>query len=487
MVFTGCDKDKLAELNEDPKNPTEVSGEFLFSNAQQALSDQVASTNVNLNVWKLWAQNWTECQYPDESQYNITNRNVPTGVWSTFYRDVLIDLDRTKTIIREDYTTAGLSNEDAEAAPFIRDNKIAICDILMIFTYMRLVDTFGNVPYSEALDLESTTTPAYDDAETIYQKLFERLDIAIEKLDPGYESFSPAAEYIYNGDVQSWIRFANSLKLKMAVTVMDVPTLDPGEKAQSAIDGGIISNPIENAEYPYSTVVPNTNTLYEDLVASGRNDFVAANTIVDIMNDLEDPRRPFYFDDNITDSLGNVIYVGGIYGSTNSYSNYTHVSTTFEDPTYPNTLMDYTEMQFYLAEANASGMISTGNAADYYNEAVTASIMSWGGTQAEAIAYLEQDSVKYSTVVAENDWRYAIGKQEWLGFYSRGFEGYSTWRRLDSPILNVPPNLGFTYEDIPLRFTYPVEEQTLNGANYSQAAAAIGGDKKSTPIFWDVY
>ncbi len=487
LIFAGCNKDNLADLNVDPKSPSDVSGEYLFSNAQQNLSDQIASTNVNLNVWKLWSQYWAECQYPDESQYNVTNRNVPTGVWSAFYRDVLIDFDRAKTLTNDQYTLEGLSPDEAEKAPFIRDNKLAITDILMVFTYQRLVDTFGNVPYSQALDLNTTTTPAYDDAETIYSKLFERLDADIAMLNPAYTSFTPSAEYIFNGDVASWITFANSLKFKMAVTVMDVPSLDPGGKAQAAISAGIIADPSQNAMYPYSTVVPNTNTLWEDLVASGRSDFVAANTVVDYMNALEDPRRPFYFDDNITDSTNAVVYSGGTYGATNSFSNYTHVSNTFKDPTYPNTLIDYTEMQFYLAEANASGLISTGNVEDYYNEGVAASIISWGGTQGDADTYLAQDSVAYSVVEGASGWRYAIGKQEWLAFYSRGFEGYSTWRRLDAPILNVPPNLGFSYADIPVRFNYPVEEQTLNGPNYTQAAAAIGGDSKTTKLFWDKY
>ena len=177
---------------------------------------------------------------------------------------------------------------------------------------------------------------------------------------------------------------------------------------------------------------------------------------------------------------------GGTYGATNSYSNFTHLSQTFKDPTYPNTLIDYTEMQFYMAEATASGMIS-GDPESHYNEGITASILSWGGTQEDADAYLTEDSVAYSIVVAANDWRYAIGKQEWLSFYSRGFEGYSTWRRLDAPILNIPPDLGLTYDELPVRFRYPVEEQTVNGANYSAAAAAIGGDEITTKLFWDKY
>lgn len=482
VLFAGCNKEKLSELNNDTKNPTDVSGEYLLSNAEQNLSDQIASTNVNNNIYKLWAQYWTETTYPDEAQWNITKRNVPRSVWSVFYRDVLSDLSRAKELINAQTKTTGLPADELNRVTSERDNKLAIIDVLMVYTYQRLVDTFGNIPYSQALDIAATTTPAYDDAETIYQKLFDRLDQDIAMMDPSFDSFTPEAEYIYNGDVASWVVFANSLKFKMAVHVMDVPSLDPGGKAQAALTAGIISSVLENARYPYSTVVPNTNPLWEDLVASGRDDFVGANTFIDTLNSLGDPRLPYFFDGNLTDGSGDPIYIGGVYGARNGYDTLTQVSLVFRDPTYENRLIDYTEMQFYLAEARASGIITTGNAVDYYNEGVKSSILFWGGTDAEATTYLA--TVPYD----DANWRMSIGVQEWISFYSRGFEGWTTIRRLDLvENLNVPPGLGLEKKDYPVRFTYPVEEQTLNGANYSQAAAAIGGDSKTTKLFWDKY
>lgn len=484
LAFVGCDKDKLAELNENTKEPTEVKGEYLFSNAQQALSDQIASTNVNRNIFKLWAQYWTEEQYPDEAQWNLAKRNIPRQVWSAFYRDVLMDLNRAKILMNDQTKTEGLPAEEAAKVTGKLNNKLAITDILMIMTYQRLVDTFGNIPYSQALDIDATTTPAYDDAETIYKDLFRRLDEAIGTLNTEYDGFNADEEYIYNGDIQSWITFGQTLKFKMAVTVQDVASLNPGDKATAAFNAGIISDPTggEDAEYPYSTGVPNTNPLWEDLVASGRTDFVAANTIVDTLNALDDPRRKYFFDDNITDSLGNVVYIGGLYGNRNGYDTLTHVNQRFNDPTYPNLLLGYTEVQFYLAEANASGLISTGNAEDYYNEGIRSSIvLDWGGTEAEASAYIA--TVPYDA----GNWRKSIGFQEWISFYSRGFEGWSTIRRCNLiSFMNYSSEVDVDLTDFPLRFNYPVEEQTLNGPNYSAAAAAIGGDLKTTPLFWDV-
>jgi len=81
-----------------------------------------------------------------------------------------------------------------------------------------------------------------------------------------------------------------------------------------------------------------------------------------------------------------------------------------------------------------------------------------------------------------------IGLQSWLANYTRGLEGYTTWRRLDYPIFNLPTSIT-SYTDIPVRFTFPVNEQTLNAARYNEAAKALGagGDKVTTKIFWDKY
>ena len=73
-----------------------------------------------------------------------------------------------------------------------------------------------------------------------------------------------------------------------------------------------------------------------------------------------------------------------------------------------------------------------------------------------------------------------------LPFIHSGLEGYNEWRSLDYPILNLPPSIS-SYDQIPKRYTYPVNEQTLNNANYASASQAIGGDLQTTRIFWDIY
>ena len=142
--------------------------------------------------------------------------------------------------------------------------------------------------------------------------------------------------------------------------------------------------------------------------------------------------------------------------------------------------MSYSEIEFFLAEGAQRGYNVGGTAAQHYNNAVTASILEWGGTEAEAAAYLAQPQVAYDAA----NWKQRIGEQKWIALYNRGWDAWIEQRRLDYPQLVAPATALSAY---PLRFTYPVTEQNLNRVNYEQAAQAIGGDLVTTKLFWDKY
>ncbi len=141
--------------------------------------------------------------------------------------------------------------------------------------------------------------------------------------------------------------------------------------------------------------------------------------------------------------------------------------------------MDYSEVQFLLAEAVERGFIA-GTAETYYNNAITASIIYWGGLASDATAYLAQPSVAYTT--ATGNYKEKIGVQKWIALNNRGYEAWVEWRRLDYPVL--APALPTLV--IPKRLIFPVSEQTQNGTAYTAAAAAMGGDLTTTKLFWDV-
>ena len=458
-----CNKD-FDSLNTDIKNPKDVDPSFLFAGAQRQMSDVLTNSNVNFNIFRLVSQYWNETTYIDESNYDLKRRNIPQNFWNQMYVDVIKALvDCKEQIKRTDATLADPANI----------NRNAMADIMIVYADSILVNTYGDVPYSEALDINKVY-PKYDDGATIYADLLTRLDKDLAALDDTSDGFG-GGDLFMGGNVTKWKVFANSLKLRLGMTIADSdPTL--AKTVVEAAAPNVMQSSADNLVFHYLASPPNTNPVWVDLVQSNRKDFIAAKTIIDIMAGVNDPRMPFYF---TTDAAGG--YSGATIGAKSNYSNFSKPNNSLLAQDADAILMDYSEISFYLAEAVERGFIG-GVAATYYEEGVRSSIINWGGTDAMATTYLQQADVAYAT--APGDYKQKIGTQKWLALYNRGFEAWGEVRRLDWPKMTTPvkPKSGF-----PVRYTYPVQEQNLNTANWTTASAAIGGDVVETKLFWDKF
>jgi hypothetical protein len=472
VMFASCTK--LEDLNKNIKDPAAVSGESLFTGAQKRLFDQMVSSNVNFNISRLIMQYWCETTYLDESNYDLVTRTIPDNHWDRIYIQSLKNLDEATKVIKA-------TSYPNDANTSIKTNKLAIIDVMAVYSWSNLVEMFGDIPYTQALDI-NTLYPKYDDGLTIYKDLIARLNADITTLNAGSAAGSfDAADNMYQGDVPSWIKFANSLKLRMGMLLSDIPAEAALAKATvEAAAPNVFTSNADNARLLYGSSQPNTNPIWEDLVASGRHDFVPTNTLVDTMNNWSDPRRPFYFTQIDTSTTGTpkLAYVGGLNGLSNDYYSYSHVADAIQQPTFEGLIFDYAEVEFLLAEAIERGYTVSGTAAAHYNAGITASMDYWGVSSTDIATYLAQPVIAYSSA----NWKEKIGMQQWLAYYNRGIESWTEWRRLDYPLLVAPPD---AVSDIPVRYTYPIEEQTLNGASYQAASAAIGGDDVATKLFWD--
>ena len=468
-VFTACDE-RLEELNTPTKGAVKVPAAPLFANGINELFYMMNNSNTNINVFRLYAQYWAQTTYPDESQYNMVGRRNPDNFWRGAYRDALKDLEEAKTITLATWQQEGLTEAE-------RDNRTAIIDAAKVYVFATLVDAFGAVPYSEALDPE-ILQPKYENGAEVYDQIITVLDEAIAMMDPAEASWPESQDPVYEGDTNGWFRFANSLKLKLAINIADV---DPSKAATmiTQAEPNVFQSNDDNAAMTYLDAFPNTHPIHEDLVQSGRADYVVANTLIDKLNDLNDPRISVFaepLDDGIT-------FEGGVYGTNNTYAQKSHIGDVFHEPTLEGLILDYAEVEFMLAEAAARGIAVSGTAAEHYENGITASMEYWGVPAGQIQAYLLQPEVNYAT--AAGDWKQKIGTQHWIALYNRGFEGWTVWRRLDFTGFNVPPLL--TYSDIPNRFIFPIEEATLNKINLTQAIEMIGGsDDVQTRVFWDV-
>jgi len=463
LLLTSC-VNSLDDYNVNTKSPSSVSADPMFSYSQKVLADALNSINVNTNVFRFYVQHVTATTYLDEPRYDMTTRTIPQALWNAVYSSVLVDLKEAKRLVNADNTLPDV----------VKKNKLAAISIMEVYSWSVLVNTFGNLPYSQALDINNTQ-PVYDDAKTVTNDLFSRLEEALNTISAADAGFG-SADLIYKGDMSKWVKFGNSLKLKLAMVIADSDAgTAKGKVAEAATDlGKLITDNSDNALFAYLGSSPNNNPLSNDVPPlSARRDFVAANTIVDMMNGLNDPRRSAYFT-----ALEDGSFKGGTYGFSNVYAANSTISKKVAAATFPGNFLDAGEVNFLLAEAVERGFIS-GNAEEFYNAAISASMDYWGVTG--TADYLAQAGVSYAT--AGDTWQQKIGNQKWLAMYNRGFDAWTDWRRLDFPTLVKPDAQGVP--EIPKRLIYPIIENTLNAANTTAAGAAIGGDDSATRLFWD--
>src|SRR5258708_20610739 len=171
-VWTACKK-KCGSLNVDTKAPVKVPSYTLFSYAQKKLPGLVTTPDQLINVFRLLTQQWTETTYTMESNYQLDASNIPQTWWGVLYRDVLNNLEQAKKLIPA-----------AMAAPAVERNQLAITDIMEVYAYSILANTYGNIPYKQALNPTLYPTPVYEDAKYIYYHLLPTLAASISPLDP---------------------------------------------------------------------------------------------------------------------------------------------------------------------------------------------------------------------------------------------------------------------------------------------------------------
>jgi hypothetical protein len=468
LSMTACVSD---DINKDPNSAYTTVPGTLVSYAQKELSDYVNTPSVNENNFRLTMQYWQEVTYVSESNYNFTNRNVSNQIYSDNFVNVLTNLNQARKLVEVYVPTT----TEATTWPVVKKNQLLIIDMMQVYTYQMLVDTFGNIPYSQSVNLDKYPLPAYDSASAIYADLIARINTDIAGLDTTGKSFGKYDTY-YLGDVSKWKLFGNSLKLKLGIAIADSDATLAQKTAQDAIAAGVITTKANSCLLNYLAASPNYNPLYENLKASNRNDYFAGKTLVDKMKDeATDPRIAKYYK-----PLPDGSYKGQVIGKGGIYANFSAIGAFAYNATEPGILLNNTEVAFYIAEANARW--APASAAAAYNAAVTASFDQWGLPAANATTYLAANPYDAA------NWKKSIGEQAWVAMYNQPLTSYNFYRRLDFPILLAPPTaIVDAAGKVPVRMMYPVLEQQVNTTNWQAASTAIGGDLFTTKLFWDKF
>lgn len=463
LVFAtnSCNRD-YTSWNQDPKHPGVVGSENLLATGMYQSSYYLYTGSVNFNNYRFFTQMWTETQYTQETNYNLVTRNQPLNHFNRMYIQVLNSYFTAQNNLKSE------GNIDADVA----SNKWASLEIASVLIWENLVDTFGNVPYSQALQTQTNKAPAYDDAKTIYADLLRRLDAAMAKINTAKAGYGPG-DLIYAGNMTKWKKLANSIKLRLAINLADVDPTTSKTAAEAAIANGVIG--ADSESYTFNFLSGSfSSPLYDDLVSSGRNDFLPSDGYVNKMNAAADPRRAKYFT-----PMADGTFVGGQYGTLNSYATFSHVNPTWTSASGSAKLLSYTEVLFLQAEAAARGYNAGDTAANLYAKAVQNSMTENGVAAADATAYIAAHPYNAA------NWKQSIGYESYIAFWNNPFAAWTFNRRLDYPVMPTPP--ASQVGGVPVRMPYSSNEYVVNQANVTAAANAIGGDKATTKLFWDKY
>jgi hypothetical protein len=415
-----------------------------------------------MDLTGLWVQHYAEHRYAIQDRYEITDGSV-SGHWTYLYSSPLRDL--------EEVITKGQETE--------RSNVVAVGTILKSWLMQAATDLWGDIGYSQALlgrDSPLDGTVVYDPQEDIYDGLLAELAGAVGMISSSGPSISKG-DLIYDGDMDQWRKFANSLRMRVAMRLSDVDPATASSEFASALAGGVFQSNADNAALAFVDNGVDVHPIFD--YERNRDTHSISATMVDTLKSLNDPRLPVYARLN---DFGE--YVGTQNGDLSDppLTEVSRIGTYFSSAATPAVIMAYSEVLFLQAEAAERGWIA-GSAGDLYAQAITANMTEIGLTDAEITAYLTQPAIQYQ---GGQEGLTQIGLQKWVSLFGNGPEAYAEWRRTGVPLLVAGPD-ALNDGMIPVRLPYPDREHSLNREAVEAAMARQGGATLNSKVWWDVH
>lgn len=376
--------------------------------------------------------------------------------------------------------------------PQLNDQN-AMAKIMKVWNFIPITDAYGDIPYHEAaLGIENVINqPVYDTQEEIYRSMLNELKAAEAQLGSlGDQVSFGNADIIYQGDVVSWKKLANSLRLRLAIRVRFV---DEGLAQQHISE--VINAPLieENSENAYVETLPHTETeitaninpIYIRYLTTDYPKFVGF-PVTDIMVPANDPRLPILVDPIESDPT---VYRGRpLQLLQEEIAAYSAEETSGLGPflkaeIYKIIIMNAAEVYFLRAEAALAGLTGE-DSNDMFSEGIRTSLEQYGVAQGDIDSFLSQEEATLDGT--EEEQLEQIIDQKFIAIFYQADEAYAEYRRTGYPVTWLGSEQGVTGGIIPRRYTYPQDEYLKNEVNVLEAAARMGGDNLLTRVWWDV-
>lgn len=458
LLLASCRKLEYYQTN--PNSPTDATPALLL-------------TNISISTFST---------YPPDPAYS--SRHL------TYY-------ERPNTSVNYGWGEAGFGNYDVLRQVKKMDelaeksgaqNYRAVAKFFRAINFIGLTETFGDVPYSDALKaLEGTDKPKYDTQEDIYVGVLKELEDANAMIDPAKGLL--VGDIIYGGKVDKWKKVINTFRLRVLIHLSKKESNTRLNIKQQFQD--IISNPTkyplmtgiaDNFQLVYNkSAINNSYPTFQNLTFSSLVSM--EKSFVTILKDRKDPRL-FKIAEPVNGKAANVYdnYEGvdGSLTTVNQNTASTNASKQarryFEDQVNePLIFIGYAEQEFLIAEAIARNWITAGGTADvHYNAGITASMKFYGVADSSVTRYLTETNVKYDPVNAIP----LILTQKYISFFMNSFyEPFFEQRRTGIPVLSVGPGT-LNGGKVPKRWRYPQSEYQLNKTNVDEAVKRQypGGD-----------
>lgn len=518
MFMWSC-TDEFEDYNTNKSKLMEISVKELtglFSKAQMGGSDWLTTDNYN-RMSRTITNHLSG--YMTILDITYEQNTLRLGYHNSCFKDMFVDAAPALQCIFD------LTKDDADF-----QDEFAVALVWKVFLMQQATDLWGPIPYTDAgKGLEYTT---YESQKDVYYLMFDDLKTATDIMnasvasDPAANAFG-VGDMIYNGSVQQWIKFANSLRLRLAIRISNIDPTKARTEAEAAASGNTLETTADDAGLDVTAWSESGNGL------SRVNDWYStlmSSSIESYLRGYSDPRMEQFFDavpDPTPQGDNPALYgnIGGYHGMANGYLNtseyndayyYSRLSMTRWSPatryTYPIAIMYAAETSFLKAEGAWRGWNMGGTAQQFYENGIKVSMEQWTEISADSIQrYIESEN----TPVAPDDYGYnhaaasdipvkfstnsekqfeQIITQKWLSNFPISVEAFAEYRRTRLPKIypknaSANPNIDLTKGQIITRLPFVEDEYKTQPEKIEEAIKLLGNgvpDLENIPLWWDV-
>lgn len=471
FALGACENIDFGDTNENPNGASSANTSSLMAGAMSRYSTLTGRDYLIKPT--LYVQYQSQVTYVDEMLYNEA-----ASSWYSYYVQTLSNLELIININSDEanHTTILLS----QGAP---ENQIAVSNIFKTIIFKRITDTWGDIPYSEALKDNEFLTPAYDNQSAVYEGMISTLKESRDMINTSKSG--PTGDIIYGGDVVKWQKLANSLILQISMQLSKKYPTSSGYAAtefKSALNNsyGVIEDINDEAWFNYNADFKNPWS------ANRKPDYFLSQEFTDALkgigttsNTMADSRLSVFSTNNTLDGVP----YGYSDGSGAGKAQMSNLIWTEEAP-----LQLMTASYTYLNRADAANLGWTSeNSTNMLKLGIEKSYETLDnhyGTSinGNAAAYALSRVANIGTASAKQ----VIAEEKWVALFPSGFDAWAEWRRTEYPSL-VPATDYLNNGTIPRRYVYPTEESSLNASSYASGLSNLAPttDNNSSKVWWD--